>query len=163
MSLKICRRVDDEPTIKSGHPHFILFSALYLAVNPPLWAETLTVEAFTDSGQLPIPVLQKPGLTVTLYDLSAPKHIEQELSAGLSTNPEAAAKLASQFIQANQEALAQRLMMAYQSHTKAMDYGLTHYPALVFNGQAIIYGVTDVLDGLNLYQTWQETQNRCCK
>ena len=142
---------------------WFLFTALYLAVNPPLWAETLTVEAFTDSGQLPISVLQKPGLTVTLYDLSAPKHIEQELSAGLSTNPEAAAKVASQFIQANQEALAQRLMMAYQSHTKAMDYGLTHYPALVFNGQAIIYGVTDVLDGLNRFQTWQETQNRCCK
>ena len=140
-----------------------MFTALYLAVNPPLWAETLTVEAFTDSGQLPIHVLQKPGLTVTLYDLSAPKHIEQELSAGLSTNPEAAAKVASQFIQANQETLAQRLMMAYQSHTKAMDYGLTHYPALVFNGQAIIYGVTDVLDGLNRYQTWLETQNRCCE
>ena len=140
-----------------------MFIALYLAVNPPLWAETLTVEAFTDSGQLPISVLQKPGLTVTLYDLSAPKHIEQELSAGLSTNPEAAAKVASQFIQANQETLAQRLMMAYQSHTKAMDYGLTHYPALVFNGQAVIYGVTDVLDGLNRFQTWQETQNRCCK
>ena len=140
-----------------------MFIALYLAVNPPLWAETLTVEAFTDSGQLPISVLQKPGLTVTLYDLSAPKHIEQELSAGLSTNPEAAAKVASQFIQANQETLAQRLMMAYQSHTKAMDYGLTHYPALVFNGQAIIYGVTDVLDGLNRYQTWLETQSRCCE
>ena len=108
-------------------------------------------------------MLKKPGLTVTLYDLSAPKHIEQELSAGLSTNPEAAAKVASQFIQANQEALAQRLMMAYQSHTKAMDYGLTHYPALVFNGQAIIYGVTDVLDGLNRYQTWLETQSRCCE
>ena len=142
---------------------WFLFTALYLAVNPPLWAETLTVEAFTDSGQMPISVLQKPGLTVTLYDLSAPKHIEQELSAGLSTNPEAAAKVASQFIQANQEALAQRLMMAYQSHTKAMDYGLTHYPALVFNGQAIIYGVTDVLDGLNRYQTWLETQSRCCE
>jgi len=142
---------------------WFLFTALYLAVNPPLWAETLTVEAFTDSGQLPIPVLKKPGLTVTLYDLSAPKHIEQELSAGLSTNPEAAAKVASRFIQANQETLAQRLMMAYQSHTKAMDYGLTHYPALVFNGQAIIYGVIDVLDGLNHYQTWLETQNRCCK
>jgi len=142
---------------------WLLFTALYLVVNLPLWAETLTVEAFTDSGQLPIPVLQKPGLTVTLYDLSAPKHIEQELSAGLPTNPEAAAKVASQFIQANQDNLAQRLMMAYQSHTKAMDYGLTHYPALVFNGQAIIYGVTDVLDGLNRYQIWLETQSRCCE
>ena len=142
---------------------WFLFTALYLVVNLPLWAETLTVEAFTDSKQLPIPVLQKPGLTVTLYDLSAPKHIEQELSAGLPTNPDAAAKVASQFIQANQEALAQRLMMAYQSHTKAMDYGLTHYPALVFNCQAIIYGVTDVLDGLNRYQTWLETQSRCCE
>ena len=163
MSVKICRRVVYKPPIKSGHPLFLLFITLYLAVNPSLWAETVTVEAFTDSKQLPIPVLQKPGLTVTLYDLSAPKHIEQELSAGLSTNPEAAAKVASQFIQANQDNLAQRLMMAYQSHTKAMDYGLTHYPALVFNGQAIIYGVIDVLDGLNRYQTWMETQNRCCK
>jgi integrating conjugative element protein (TIGR03757 family) len=142
---------------------WFLFTALYLAVNPPLWAETVTVEAFTDNGQLPIQALSKPGLTVTLYDLSAPRHIEQELSAGLPNNPEAAAKVASQFIQANQETLAQRLMMAYQSHTKAMDYGLTHYPALVFNGQAVIYGVTDVLDGLNRYETWLETQNRCCK
>lgn len=142
---------------------WFLFTALYLVVNLPLWAETLTVEAFTDSGQLPIQAPSKPGLTVTLYDLSAPKHIEQELSAGLPTNPEAAAKVASQFIQANQETLAQRLMMAYQSHTKAMDYGLTHYPALVFNGQAIIYGVTDVQDGLNRYQTWLETQSRCCE
>jgi integrating conjugative element protein (TIGR03757 family) len=97
---------------------------------------------------------------VAIYDLATPKHIGQMLSVGLPANPEAARILAKQSIEANRNSLTSELKSAYQGHTKAMDYGLTHYPALVFNGKAVIYGINDVEEGIKRYQSWQAVQRR---
>jgi integrating conjugative element protein (TIGR03757 family) len=124
----------------------------------------LSIEAFTDNSRFPVVWRVKPDVAqdvkVTIYDLATPKHIGQMLSVGLPANPGAARILAEQSIKANRNSLTSELKSAYQVHTKAMDYGLTHYPALVFNGKAVIYGINDVEEGIKRYQTWQAAQRR---
>lgn len=143
---------------------FVLSIPLYLGILAPVRAEALSVEAFTDNSRFPVVWRVKPDVAqdvkVAIYDLAAPQHIGQMLSVGLPANPEAARILAEQSIKANRNSLTSELKSAYQGHTKAMDYGLTHYPALVFNGKAVIYGISDVEEGIKRYQTWQEVQHR---
>ena len=39
---------------------------------------------------------------------------------------------------------------------KAMQYGVDRYPAIVFNGEVAIYGVTDIGEALDRYRLWRE-------
>lgn len=148
------------PLLPSGLFPFVLSIPLYLGIQSPVRAEALSVEAFTDNSRFPVVWRMKPDVKVAIYDLATPKHIGQMLSVGLPANPEAARILAEQSIKANRNSLTSELKSAYQGHTKAMDYGLTHYPALVFNGKAVIYGISDVEEGIKRYQTWQAAQHR---
>lgn len=148
------------PLLLCGLFPFVLSIPLYLGILAPVRAEALSVEAFTDNSRFPVVWRVKQDVKVAIYDLATPKHIGQMLSVGLPANPEAARILAEQSIKANRKSLISELKSAYQGHTKAMDYGLTHYPALVFNGKAVIYGISDVEEGIKRYQTWQATQPR---
>ena len=42
---------------------------------------------------------------------------------------------------------------------RALQYGINRYPAIVFDGQAVVYGVTDIETAARLYDHWME-QNR---
>ena len=48
---------------------------------------------------------------------------------------------------------------AIKGLVQALQYGINRYPAIVFEGQAVVYGVTDIETGLRLYDHWME-QNR---
>ncbi|MEA3275692.1 MAG: DUF1525 domain-containing protein, partial [Pseudomonadota bacterium] len=37
----------------------------------------------------------------------------------------------------------------------AAEYGIDRYPAIVLDGQAVVYGVTDVGEALRHYRMWQ--------
>jgi integrating conjugative element protein (TIGR03757 family) len=39
---------------------------------------------------------------------------------------------------------------------KAVQYGVDRYPAMVFDGGAVIYGVTDIHQALLRYRQWRE-------
>ena len=39
---------------------------------------------------------------------------------------------------------------------KVMQYGLDRYPAIVFDSQAVVFGITDLEQALRLYRQWQE-------
>jgi integrating conjugative element protein (TIGR03757 family) len=38
---------------------------------------------------------------------------------------------------------------------KAMQVGVDRYPAVVFDGEAVVYGVTDLTFALEQYRAWQ--------
>jgi hypothetical protein len=38
---------------------------------------------------------------------------------------------------------------------QAMQYGIDRYPAIVFDGKAVVYGITDVRAATQRYQQWQ--------
>jgi len=39
--------------------------------------------------------------------------------------------------------------------TKALQYGIDRFPAMVFDGQCVVYGVTDLGQALHRYHLWQ--------
>ncbi len=42
---------------------------------------------------------------------------------------------------------------------KAIQYGVDRYPAIVFGGEVVVYGLTDLSPALDHYQAWQ-AENR---
>jgi integrating conjugative element protein (TIGR03757 family) len=148
-----------------GWPWLLTFVfPLYLGYATAVYAETLavpvTVLAFTDSRRFPMSQADSPGASVTVYDLAAPKLAMAQLNAALKlpANPATAAALAKGYLQAHQAEFAGRILPAYEGLGNAINLGVSHYPALVFNGQAVIYGVTDIQQGLELYRHWQQGQ-----
>lgn len=125
-------------------------------------AEPLTVLAFTDSRRFPIIPTDSHEVNVTVYDLAAPKRAMARLNAHirLPANPALATALAKDYLQTHQAELAQRLLPAYEGLSKAINLGISHYPALVINNQAVIVGVTDIQQGLIIYHHWQQGQTQ---
>ncbi len=129
-----------------------------LVVYADASAGPMKVLVFTDSRRFSISHTESPDASVTVYDLAAPKLAVADLNATLKlpTNPALATALAKEYLQSHQAELAGRILPTYEGLGKAIKLGVSHYPALVFNGQAVIYGVTDVQEGLRLYQNWQQ-------
>jgi integrating conjugative element protein (TIGR03757 family) len=40
--------------------------------------------------------------------------------------------------------------------TKAVQYGIDRYPAIVFDGQAEVFGIADVEQAFHRYRQWRE-------
>ena len=104
--------------------------------------------------------LQRQGIKVSLYNLDAAKALSRDLSQGLPANPEAAKTIMLERLHGQgSQALNQRYLAAYQGLIKSLNYGLDRYPAIVFNqGQAVVYGVTDLQEALAVYQRWSAAQ-----
>ncbi len=136
----------------------LLMLVVSLVSDPAFSLEQVSVKVFTDLNRYPAPATDTSYLLVKVYDLAAPRRITQALSVGLPTTPEAALAVARERFQANQGQASQHLINAYQSHLQARRFGLTHYPALVFNEHEVIYGISDVQQGLGLYQHWLESR-----
>lgn len=125
----------------------------------------LLVEVFTDALQGPPRSDVGPGrseITTTVYDLSAPKQAAQALAneLHLPADPASAMTLARTYLQRHGLELASRVGQAQISHQKALAYGLTRYPALVINQEAIVYGSTDVLEAVRQYRSWQAARGK---
>lgn len=116
-------------------------------------AEPIRAEFFTDSRHYAMAGDSRDAV-VTQYDLAAPVLLEQTFSAGLPADPTQAEAMAKAWFKANQAKLSEQLKAAYAGHAKALDYALKKYPAWVFDGRAIVYGVTDLREGLGLYHEW---------
>lgn len=125
---------------------------------PQAQADPVSLEVFTDAARFPVTGQTTDGVNVTIYDLAAPQTIAKTLSVGLPADPEAARLLAAKSIDANQASLTNELKVAYQGQAKALEYDLSHYPALVFNGTAVIYGLADIGAGLKRFYAWHERQ-----
>jgi integrating conjugative element protein (TIGR03757 family) len=107
------------------------------------------IEIFTDATRFPV---MHAG-TATVYDLSAPRRVEADLSRGLPKDPGAAAAVA----RARFAGAAGSLRSAYAGPAKALQYRLTKLPAVVFDrGAAVVYGVTDVAEAMRFYRRWKE-------
>jgi integrating conjugative element protein (TIGR03757 family) len=161
LSLSSCRRsLRLRLPLPCGLFPLVLAIPVYLAHPPAVLAGPLTVEAFTDSRRLPINNSGVPNVSVTVYDLSAPQRAIDELNAEikLPANKETATAIAKAFLQSHQDKLVKRILPTYEGQTKAINYEISRYPALVFNGHAVIYGITDIKKGLAYYQHWLETQ-----
>jgi integrating conjugative element protein (TIGR03757 family) len=116
--------------------------------------EPITVLAFTDSRHYPLSHTDLPDVKVTAYDLAAPKLAMARVNAELKlpANPALATAMAKDYLKVHEAELGQQLLPTYAGLSQAVNLGLNQYPALVFNSQAVIIGVTDIQQGLAIYQ-----------
>ena len=57
-------------------------------------------------------------------------------------------------------ALSHRLENAGSGLVQAMHYGIDRTPAIVFDRQSVIYGVTDIDEAIEQYSQWRDQVNR---
>jgi len=79
-----------------------------------------------------------------VIQLDAAEHIEAELSANLSADPQQATALVQQRLQQGGASLQQRLREAYQGITDAWSLGITTLPAIVVEQRYVVYGETNL-------------------
>ncbi len=114
------------------------------------------VEVFTDT-QHPIQEFRHPapGLPeVRIYMLDTLNHLESRLSENLPTDPGLARQQALGRLQKIHETDRARLRQAAVGLARAAHYGIDRYPAMVFNGRAVVYGLTDLEAALAHYRHW---------
>ncbi len=126
---------------------------LLTGMDVTLAADTSRIEIFT-TARYPI-----SGATpaVQIYILDEPARIEAELSASLPQDKNAAAEFARARVQGAWREEAQLLTRAYRGLLTARQYGVLRLPAIVFDGTAIVYGVTDLEEALSIYRSWRQT------
>lgn len=115
------------------------------------------VDLFTDSTH-PIAVhAAPPSVHVNYYDLDAAPRFEAMLSEGLPADPVAAERLARERLQSlDVGRYAAALRTAFRGALLAHSYALVKYPAMVFDGRAVIYGVRDLDDAFARYRSWRD-------
>ena len=152
-------------SVKTDHPllnALLVIAILYLGSGSALAYESLTIEVFTASG-IPIAKDFKAGYnsgTAYVYEIDGIKRIEAKLSEGLPADAGRSKRVVLQRFQQLREEDHARMQHAAMGLAKAMQYGVDRYPAIVFDGQAVVYGVTDVQTAITHYQTWRREGKR---
>ena len=118
-----------------------------------------TVEVFTDAawpvtGQA---ALARQGLTVIVYDLSAPAAWETTLSVGLPADPDQALSIArSRLRSIPTDELRRQVEASQRGEQRRQQLGLVQLPAVVIDGQIVVYGLIDLAAVWARYRQWQE-------
>ena len=128
-----------------------------LQAGEPLDLEVLTTAAFPVSGA---DDRRLQGATVTVYAVDGLEQFESTLSQNLPADADAAKTEALRRISELDDARLAPVKDVALGLVKAVQYGVDRYPAIVVNGTAVIYGVTDLVDALARYEAWREDQSR---
>ena len=94
-------------------------------------------------------------IELQIYQLDGIQRFEAKLSSNLPTDPNRSKQIAVQRIQQLDEQTMAAVQNAAVGLAKAMQYGVDRYPAIVFDGEAVVYGLTDLSSALDHYRTWQ--------
>ena len=153
---KVCR--SGWPPVNSARAHLILSIVLTGALCEPVLADKTPseIEVFIDSMN---PVANYAD-GITVYCIDRIDRIQQELSKDLPANPEAAKQTALRRFQRMDNKLSHELENASNGLVQAMQYGIDRYPAIVFDGNAVVYGITDVRAAIQRYRQWQTGEAR---
>jgi len=95
------------------------------------------------------------GTDLHVYHLNGIQLVETDLSKVLTGDPEQSKRLIMQRIQVLDEQSRARMRRSAIGLAMAMQYGVDRVPAIVFDGQAVVYGITDLQAALAYYQAWR--------
>ena len=98
-------------------------------------------------------------IDLQVYELNGIQLVETALSKDLPTEQNQAKLTALERIQQLDEQVMPAIQNAAVGLAKAMQYGIDHYPTIVFDGKVVVYGLTDPNAALVYYQKWQ-AENR---
>ena len=94
-------------------------------------------------------------IDVQIYELDGIQRFEAQLSNNLPKAPKQSKQIALQRIQQLNEQTTTAIQNAAVGLVKAMQYGIDRYPAIVFGGEVVVYGLTDPNAALDHYRTWR--------
>ncbi|WP_293714717.1 TIGR03757 family integrating conjugative element protein [Thiolapillus sp.] len=100
------------------------------------------------------------GLDIMVYEIDGIESMERALSIDMPADPVQSKQIALRRLQGMDDQTRMKMQSAAQGLAKAMQYGVDRYPAIVFDGQAVVYGVTDVQTALAHYQSWRREGKR---
>lgn len=120
----------------------------------PAWANEAApaIEVFTDSN---FQIVSIPENTI-VYVMDRIDQLQQTLSKDLPSDPDKAKQVVLARFQRMDAQLSSELENAAKGLVQAMHYNINRYPAIVFDGNAVVYGVTDVDAATQPYQRWQK-------
>jgi integrating conjugative element protein (TIGR03757 family) len=95
-------------------------------------------------------------IDLQVYHFDGIQQFESLLSKELPTHFKQAKKIALQRLEHFDSKLMESVQKAAIGLSKAMQYGLDRYPAIVLDSQAVVFGITDLEQALRLYRHWQE-------
>ena len=114
------------------------------------------IEVFVDGAG---PVIRRPeseSVTIIVYRLAAIEQFRQGLSRGLPADPKQARLLVLERLRKMQAGQVNELQQAAQGLVQAQHYSLDRYPAIVLDGRAVVYGLTDMEAATRLYRQWRQ-------
>jgi integrating conjugative element protein (TIGR03757 family) len=117
------------------------------------------VEVFT-AQDLPPSALRRDdpraaSVAVEVYALDALDRLAANLSDPLPTEPNVARRTARARLGRLAPGQVEAARRAASGLLKAAGYGIDRYPAVVFDGHAVVYGVTDLDEALRHFETRQ--------
>ncbi len=92
---------------------------------------------------------------ITVYYIDRIDRLQKELSKDLPADPVTAKQTALHRFQRMDNKLSHELENAANGLVQAMQYGIDRYPAIVFDGNAVVYGITDIRAATQRYRQWQ--------
>ncbi|MES9897674.1 MAG: TIGR03757 family integrating conjugative element protein [Sedimenticola sp.] len=95
------------------------------------------------------------GSELHVYELDGIQRIEVKLSKGLTADPEQSKRVVLQHFEQLREEDSARMRHTAMGLAKAAQYGVDRYPSIVFGGEVVVYGLTDLSAAADHYQTWQ--------
>lgn len=139
----------------------LIFSITFDAAWATPSYKAVLVEVFTVTdrevvGQGAIRINEQiENVDLHVHELNGIQLVEAELSRDLTANPDQSRYIALQRIQVMDDQVRSRLQRSAIGLAMAMQYGVDRYPAIVFNGEAVVYGITDLHVAIARYQEWR--------
>ena len=132
---------------------FTIARNLSLGVFASLWCFAAqaqeVVEVFRLSNQSVV------GTANTVYVVDALHNATERLSVDLPNIPAEAQRIAEVRLKALTEQDKEALHQASTSVIRAAEYKIVKVPAIVFDGKAVIYGVSNVEEARVIYRGWR--------
>ena len=111
------------------------------------------VEVFSTSD---VSIITGPEVDrVEIYNVDGIRRFEEEISRGLSRDANTARQQAIDRVTQLDEDQKQQVQRAATGLSKAMQYEIDRTPAILFDGEAVIYGLTDLDVALDHYRAWR--------
>jgi len=139
---------------------FAVLFCIGMAHADPSHQEMLLVEVFTTTDWKfhwePVAGIKEAhqNINLQIYELDGIQRSEAQISSNLPTDPKQSKQIALQRIQQLDESATSAIQNAAVGLAKAMQYGIDCYPAIVFDGGVVVYGLTDLSAALDHYQRW---------
>lgn len=139
--------------------------ALIACLALPAWADDLrTIEGVTDSrhpftGAERVRQVTEGRATIETHVLDAARRLETDLGHNLPPDRGRAEAIVRERLNAlGEQALQDRAQRAYSGLMMALKYRIDRYPAVVINGEAVVYGETDLVQAWRRYHEWSRRQ-----